>query len=71
MEAEYHFSDKDDALWILLTIAEAWHYKGDAQKQREYEEKARNMAELRKDPFAMTSYEEQSGKIDKIMDHLK
>jgi len=33
--------DSDDAVWILLTIAEAYHMKGNAEKMAGYEEKAR------------------------------
>lgn len=66
LENEKDFLQKDDAVWVLLTIAEAFNYKGDTEKQRKYEEKAKNLAEMKKDRFAMSSYDEQRSKIKKM-----
>ena len=66
LEKENGFSEKQDAIWILLTIAEVYNYKGNLQLMNEYEEKAKKMAEQKKDDFAMSSYEEQKKKIEEI-----
>jgi hypothetical protein len=66
LENEEGFSDKQDAIWVLLTIAEAYNYKGNIKKQNEYEEKAKQMAEIKKDDFAISSYQEQKNKIEEI-----
>lgn len=66
LEDEEGFSDKQDTVWIFLTIAEAYNYKGNIAKQTEYEEKAKKMAEKMNDNFAISSYVEQKRKIDDI-----
>ena len=57
------FMDSDDAVWILLTIAEAYHMKGNAEKMVEYEEKARLTPDEKKRAFAFDSYENQKNKL--------
>lgn len=71
LEKENDFIKKQDAIWMLLTIAEAYHYKSNIVLQNEYEEKAKQMAEQKKDDFAMSSYEEQKQKIVDINLKLK
>jgi hypothetical protein len=71
LENEEDFAKKQDAIWILFTIAEAYNYKNNATKMKEYETKAINLAIERKDNFALKSYQEQKNKIDKILLNLK
>lgn len=71
LESESKFSEKNDAIWILLTLAEAYHYKNNETKMHEYELKAKALAEKTKDTFAMSSYNEQKDKIQKILETLK
>lgn len=71
LENEEGFSEKQDAIWVLLTIAEAYNYKGNITKQTEYEEKAKKMAENKKDDFAISSYQEQKNKIEDIKINIK
>ena len=52
-----------DPVWVLYTIAEAYNYKGDADKQTAYEVKAKAVADATGDAFAESSYEEQKAKI--------
>ena len=66
MEQEEDFLENDDAIWVLLTIAEAYHYKGTKDLMTTYENKAKKMAEAKNDTFAMSSYEEQKTKIKKL-----
>lgn len=66
LEKEDEFIKKQDAIWVLLTIAEAYNYKGNAEKMKEYEAKANLMAEDKKDSFAISSYQEQKVKISEI-----
>jgi predicted nucleotide-binding protein len=63
LEAEIGFLEKPDAIWILLTIAEVYNYKGNTEKMSEYEAKAKKIAEANNDDFAMSSYQEQKSKI--------
>ena len=67
LEGEDSFSEKQDAIWILLTIAEAYNYKGNNEKLTEYENKATEMAKANNDSFAMSSYQEQKKKIEDII----
>ncbi len=71
LENESDFAEKQDAIWVLLTIAEAYNYKGNLELQHEYEEKAKQMAEKKNDDFAMSSYQEQKNKIQEINLKLK
>ncbi|WP_372757450.1 TRAFs-binding domain-containing protein [Mariniflexile sp.] len=66
LEKQTDFQDKEDAIWILLTIAEAFHYKGDKNSMTDYENKAKKMAAAKDDTYAMSSYEEQKSKIEKL-----
>ncbi len=66
LENEKGFLEKQDAIWVLLTIAEAYNYKGNKTRQTEYEEKAMQMAIMKKDDFAISSYQEQKNKIEEI-----
>jgi tetratricopeptide (TPR) repeat protein len=68
-EKDERFLEKPDAIWILLTIAEAYNYKGKLDKLAEYETKAKQLAELKKDSFAISSYCEQKLKIERINLH--
>lgn len=65
LESMNNFSDSNDAIWVLLTIAEAYNYKGNATKQKEYEDKAVELAKKKNDDFAMSAYEDQKAKIEK------
>lgn len=67
MEKEADFPLRRDAIWVLLTIAEAYHYKGNAERMTTYELKAGVMAEQKQEPYAMDSYGEQKAKILKMM----
>lgn len=71
LENEIGFSEKQDAIWILLTIAEAYNYKDNFALLNDYEEKAKKMATQKKDDFAMSSYAEQKTKIEEIKLNLK
>ena len=66
MEADGNFTQRKDAVWVLYTIAEAYNYKGDDDKQTAYEEKAKEVAAATGDAFAESSYEEQKAKIVSI-----
>ncbi len=70
LEAGEKFAETGDAIWVLLTIAEAWNYKANETKLAEYEQKAAQMAALKKDSFAMSSYEEQKNKIKSIFETI-
>lgn len=71
LEKENGFTEKQDAIWVLLTIAEAYNYRGNSELQNVYEEKAKQMAEKKKDDFAMSSYAEQKKKIEEIAINIK
>ncbi len=71
LEAEPDFEKKQDAVWILYTIAEAYNYKNDSAKMAEYEDKAKAVATATHDTFATSSYEEQKAKIAVIMAALE
>ncbi len=66
MESEGDFLNSKDAIWILLTIAEAYNYQQDEPKQLEYEQKTKELAIKTNDSFAIGSYEEQKEKIEAI-----
>lgn len=66
LESNENFSKNPDAIWILLTIAEAYNYKNDAAKMEAYEKNAQALAEQNNDQFAMGSYYEQKEKIKKL-----
>ncbi|MDO7173834.1 tetratricopeptide repeat-containing protein [Mariniflexile sp. AS56] len=66
LELEPDFNEKQDAIWILLTIAEAYNYKANNEKMSTYENKAQDMAKAANDTFAMSSYQEQKQKIEAI-----
>lgn len=67
LEKEEEFIKKQDAIWVLLTIAEAYNYKSNEDKLKEYEDKAIKMAEEKKDSFAISSYQEQKMKVFEVM----
>lgn len=65
LEAANGFTASKDAIWVLLTIAEAYNYKKNETKLKEYEEKAALLAEKNKDDFALGAYNDQKAKIEK------
>lgn len=67
LEQEPGFAERSDAVWVLLTIAEAFHYKGLPERMAEYEAKAQAMAIARGDDFAMGSYNEQKARIRSLI----
>jgi hypothetical protein len=71
LEAANDFVVSKDAIWVLLTMAEAYNYKRNETKLKEYEEKAAALAEKNNDDFAMGTYNDQKDKIQKyIFQHL-
>lgn len=70
LEGEGGFTEKQDAVWVLLTIAEAYNYKGNSEKLIEYEKKATQLSIAKKDSFAISSYQEQKKKIEEIKMNL-
>ncbi len=66
IEKEQGFLQSDDAIWVLLTISEAYHYKGQNDLMTTYENKAKEMANANNDTFAMSSYNEQKDKIKNL-----
>ncbi len=70
LESQSNFVESKDAVWVLLTIAEVYNYKRNANKLKEYEEKSAALAKKNKDEFAISSYEEQKDKIQKIVSNL-
>lgn len=66
LEKESTFLESKDALWILLTAAEAYNYKKNEAKMLEYEQKANDLAIKLNDNFAMSSYQSQKDKIAKL-----
>jgi hypothetical protein len=72
LESMSGFLDSNDAIWVLLTMAEAYNYKGNAVKQKEYEDKAADLAKRNNDDFALSAYEDQKTKIQNdILQNLK
>ena len=63
LESDDKFLDFKDAIWILLTIAEAYIYKHNPIKTKDYEDKASALAKIKKDNFALDSYHQQKQKI--------
>jgi hypothetical protein len=70
LESQTEFLKSNDAIWVLLTIAEAYNYKKNKPKMEEYEGKAKDLAEKNNDKFAMNSYAEQKGKIVEIFSEI-
>lgn len=70
IEKESDFSKREDALWVLLTAAEAYNYKGDEKKTQDYEKQAATLAEQKNDQFDIGSYQEQKAKINDILEKL-
>lgn len=70
LEAADNFNERKDAVWVLYTIAEAYNYKNDVEKQAAYEAKAKAVAIATEDAFAESSYEEQKAKIAAIKESL-
>ncbi len=70
LEADSNFQNTTDAIWVLLTIAEIYNYKKNEDKLKEYEKKAKELAEKNNDSFALSSYQDQKEKIHKIVEQL-
>ncbi len=70
LESQPEFLKSKDAIWVLLTIAEAYNYKKNKAKMEEYEGKAKDLAVKNSDEFSIGSYEEQKDKIVKIFSEL-
>jgi hypothetical protein len=62
-EAAESFAAANDAVWVLYTIAEAYNYKRNEAKMKEYEAKADAMAAAQNDSFAPDSYQKQKARI--------
>lgn len=72
LESASGFAESKDAIWVLLTLAEVYNYKGNADKLKEYEEKAAALAVKNNDDFAMGAYNDQKVKIERdIFQNLK
>lgn len=67
LESQGNFNESADAVWVLNTLAEGYHYKDNPVKATEYEA----LAAAKKDSFAMSSYEEQRQKAMPIFEELK
>ena len=67
LETSPDFKDNKDAVWILLTMAEAYNYKKLPAKMLEYENKAIEMAKQQGMDFQLSTYNEQKDKIVKIL----
>ena len=63
LERDENFYEFKDAVWILLTIAEAYIYKGNPKETEDYEKKASFLAKKLNDEFALDSYHQQKQKI--------
>lgn len=59
-----------DAIWVLLTIAEAYNYQQNQAQIDVYEAKASALAKANNDTFAMSSYGDQKAKIKPILEIL-
>jgi tetratricopeptide (TPR) repeat protein len=66
IEQDKDFATRQDAVWVLYSMAEAYNYKGKQDKLNEYEAKAVKVANETNQAFAEAAYEEQKGKIAKI-----
>lgn len=70
LESELDFLNRQDMIWVLLTIAECYGYKNNIAKQSEYEEKSIKLAEETNDDFAISSYYEQKEKIGQFINEI-
>lgn len=70
LEAGADFINTPDAIWVLYTLAEAYNYKKNEAKQKEYEEKADELASKLNDKFAPSAYSDQKEKIKEIFKNL-
>lgn len=66
LESQGNFNESGDAVWVLNTLAEGYHYKSNPAKAAEYEA----LAAAKNDSFAMTSYEEQRQKAIPIFEEI-
>lgn len=66
IESEPNFNKSNDAVWVLYTIADVYHYKNKAAKQKEYEERADQL----NNTFAMDSYYTQKEKITSTLNSI-
>ncbi|MBC7849084.1 MAG: hypothetical protein H7Y31_05080 [Chitinophagaceae bacterium] len=67
LEDKLRKKDDKDLIWVLLTIAEAYHMKSEAATMKVFEEKANEFAASSNQPFALSSYREQKEKIKEIL----
>jgi hypothetical protein len=67
LERKKDFEMSKDAVWVLLSIAEAYHYRNEPEKMKLYEQKAAQC----NNAIAMDSYEEQKNKIITLLHQLK
>ncbi len=66
IESDPNFDKSNDAVWVLYTIADVYHYKNKADKQKEYEERADQL----NNTFAMDSYYIQKEKITSTLNSI-
>ena len=66
IESDPNFDKSNDAVWVLYTIADVYHYKNKADKQKEYEERADQL----NNTFAMDSYYTQKEKITSTLNSI-
>jgi len=66
LEAQAGFNETGDAVWVLYTLAEAWHYKNNPVRAKEYED----LAGTKNDDFALKSYNDQRQKAIPVMSKL-
>ena len=66
IESDPNFNKSNDAVWVLYTIADVYHYKNKADKQKEYEERADQL----NNTFAMDSYYIQKEKITSTLNSI-
>ena len=66
IESDPNFDKSNDAVWVLYTIADVYHYKNKAYKQKEYEE----IADQLNNTFAMDSYYIQKEKITSTLNSI-
>ncbi len=67
LENEKDFLKGSDAIWVLQTLAEIYHYRKNDDKMNEYEQKAENVATHTNNPDATASYIKQKTKIKEIL----
>jgi hypothetical protein len=70
IEAGESFAEAGDAVWVLYTIAEAYNYKRNETKMKEYEDKADALAAQQADGFAPDSYRKQKARIAKLFEAM-